>query len=430
MCFLNLGILKNISSLTIENLIRLFVGLIVTVSFARILGPEDFGRYSYIITFVLVFIPFFNFGMDDIITKELVANFDKKESIIKNSNIIRILSSLIGLLFLFLCFYFFARDIKENFLPLSVFSLGYVIKSFETYKLVFTSQVIEGRLVLGRIIIFLLIASLKLFFVFWLKSWTSLVIISSLEAPALILYTYLKYKKSYLVKLNIEYDSYLMKRMLKVSFPLFLIQFLSLANAKVDQIMIAKILNYENLSYYATSAKLIELWSFVPTIITVSIFPMILSSKDRDQVERTRHMYGVPMWFGVVLILGVWIVKDQLIDILYGKAYDGVKDLITLYSASFLFQIFNISRQKHIIVKGQESIAVAFTCISLLLNMGMNYYFIKVHGSIGAIYGTIASQVMTNLLFSIGSQFYRDTIIDLVIGFLRIPFLCLSSLRK
>ncbi|MBE3679308.1 oligosaccharide flippase family protein [Vibrio parahaemolyticus] len=64
--------LRNTSWLLIDNALKLIVGLFIGAWVARHLGPEEFGIYSYAISFVAMFGGVATLGLDSIVVRELV----------------------------------------------------------------------------------------------------------------------------------------------------------------------------------------------------------------------------------------------------------------------------------------------------------------------------------------------------------------------
>ena len=65
---------KNTSWLFAEKIIRMMVGLFIGIWVARYLGPEQFGLFSYAVSFVGLFTAISTLGLDTIVVRELVKN--------------------------------------------------------------------------------------------------------------------------------------------------------------------------------------------------------------------------------------------------------------------------------------------------------------------------------------------------------------------
>ena len=74
-----------------EKVLRIFVGLFVSVWVARYLGPTDFGEFSYILSFVGIFSVLATLGLDSIVVRELVAENIDEGKIIGTAFLLKII---------------------------------------------------------------------------------------------------------------------------------------------------------------------------------------------------------------------------------------------------------------------------------------------------------------------------------------------------
>ncbi len=70
---------KNSSWLFAEKILRMVVGLFVGVWVARYLGPEQFGLFSYALSFVGLFAAVATLGLHGIVVRELVIDENKEK---------------------------------------------------------------------------------------------------------------------------------------------------------------------------------------------------------------------------------------------------------------------------------------------------------------------------------------------------------------
>ena len=70
---------KNTSWLFAEKIIRMMVGLFIGIWVARYLGPEQFGLFSYAVSFVGLFTAISTMGLDTILVRELVKNESNRD---------------------------------------------------------------------------------------------------------------------------------------------------------------------------------------------------------------------------------------------------------------------------------------------------------------------------------------------------------------
>ena len=89
--------LSNISWLLCEKILRMSVGLFVSIWVTRYLGPDQFGLYSYVISFVGIFSVIATFGLDEIIIKNLVRHKEKEGEILGTAFGLKLIGGFIAI---------------------------------------------------------------------------------------------------------------------------------------------------------------------------------------------------------------------------------------------------------------------------------------------------------------------------------------------
>lgn len=84
-------ILANTGWLFIDKTIRMGVGLLVGVWVARYLGPEQFGIYSYALSFTALFSTFATLGLDGIVVRNIVRDPSFKDEILGTAFVLKLL---------------------------------------------------------------------------------------------------------------------------------------------------------------------------------------------------------------------------------------------------------------------------------------------------------------------------------------------------
>ena len=64
-------IINNAKHLFFEKCLRLVGNFSVSIFIANLLGPENYGQYAFVLSFVYIFIPIIDFGISEFIVKDL-----------------------------------------------------------------------------------------------------------------------------------------------------------------------------------------------------------------------------------------------------------------------------------------------------------------------------------------------------------------------
>ena len=109
-----------------ERLLKILIGFFVHAYMARYLGPEHFGKLTYIIKTVTVFFVFGTFGVDEIVVKLMLGGEYREEDIMKTVVKLRLKMSFLGLLALAL----FLLIFQPESLLFSILTMAYGVNIF------------------------------------------------------------------------------------------------------------------------------------------------------------------------------------------------------------------------------------------------------------------------------------------------------------
>src|SRR6267154_3999938 len=87
--------IENAFWLAFEKGFSLFVGLVVAITVARYLKPENYGLLNYALSFVSIFSAFSTLGIDQIMVRELAKDPAKKNELLGTGFIIKVVGSVL-----------------------------------------------------------------------------------------------------------------------------------------------------------------------------------------------------------------------------------------------------------------------------------------------------------------------------------------------
>ncbi|HBK62443.1 MAG TPA: flippase, partial [Cyanobacteria bacterium UBA11166] len=89
-------IIKNISWLFADRILRMGIGVIVVAWIARYLGLQQFGSFNYAMAFVALFYTFARLGLDRIVVRDIINNPSDKEEILGTAFALKLIGGLIA----------------------------------------------------------------------------------------------------------------------------------------------------------------------------------------------------------------------------------------------------------------------------------------------------------------------------------------------
>lgn len=390
----------NTSWLLGEKILRIFSALFIGIWLARYLGVENFGLYSYAISFVGLFAVIGNLGLDAILVKEIIQNENDKDKIISTALWIKFITAIILVIVIYSILYFLDTN-KITLSLIIVISLSIVFHSFNIINPYFEAKVLSKYIVyvnsfsiiissLTKVSLILIGADIIYF------AWT--LVLDSLILAIGYIYVYF-YNKNF-IYFN-KFDFLYGIKLIKNSFPLMLSGFFFTVYMKIDQIMIKEILDVKSVGLYAAATTLSESWYFVPAVICTSLFPAIINVTKNKVLykERIQKLYDLMVYIGILISIPTIFISYWLVETLYGIEYILAANVLIIHIWAGLFIGLIIASGKWIVNENLYKHALYRNIIGALVNIILNYFLIMEYGIIGAAYATLISYIIAGLIY-------------------------------
>lgn len=402
--------ISNTGWLFVDKVIRLGVGLFVSVWVARYLGPEKFGILSYAIAYVALFTAFAKLGLDSVVVRNIVRDPSHKEEILGTAFILKIIGGVLTLLLTVGVISLIRPDEVLTRWLVGIIAAGMTFQAFDTIDFWFQSQIQSKYTVYAKNGSFLVISMVKVALIFLNApliafAWAGLAEVILGSIGLVIVYKvkgyYLKAWSSNLIQV---------RNLLKDSWPLILSGLLIMIYMRIDQVMLGELTTNKDVGIYSASVYLVEFWYFIPMAITVSVFPVIVESKSLGKNIydlRMQRLYDLMVWMAVIVALLVSIFSQQIIEMLYGNKYNGAAPVLAIQAWMTTMMFFNVARGKWLLSEGRMKDIMLLNSIAALLNIAGNYFLIPLYGAVGASVASLITAFGANLLVAISSQVVR-----------------------
>ena len=383
----------NTSWLMGERILRMAVSLFVGILVARYLGPERYGLLSYANSFVGIFIVLGTMGLDDIIVRELVKTPEQQEKILGSSFLLKLVGTLLMWMAILAAVPFTKNDFQTNILII-IIAFGAVFQAFNVIDFNFQAKVKSKFIVHAQFVQLIISSIVKIILVvnetplIWFASVYCLDAI--VLAMGLIFVYFYNGNNIFHWKWSFETSKYL----LRDSWPLMFAGVVVSVYMKIDQVMIKEMLGAKEVGLYAAAVKLCEAWYFVPTVITASLFPAILSTKQKSKPlyqDRLQKLYDLMVWGSVAVALPTTLVADWLILIIYGNEFKDAADVLRIYIWVGVFVALGVASSKWLVAENLEKYSFYRTVLGAILNVGCNLWLIPIYGIKGAVFATLIS---------------------------------------
>ena len=405
--------LKNTSWLFGEKILRMSIGLFVSIWVTRYLGPEQFGMLSYAQSFVAFFSFFATLGLDNIVIKELVNTSDtrRKNRIIGTAFYLKLLGAFISIALLSIAVYFELNSVDTSVYLFIIISAT-VFQSFNVIDFYFQSEILSKYVVYSNVITLVISSVIKIYLIMQgatLEAFVYVVLFDSFVLAAGLIYFYTTQK------LNMfEWCFHINEAvaLLKKSWLLIFSGLVVVIYMKIDQVMLQNMLGSFAVGEYSAAARLSEICYFIPVIISSSLFPAVINAKNISKelyLKRMQQLYDFLVWVAILIAIPMSFVSQQVITLLYGDAFKGAGDVLMIHIWSAVFVFLGVASSKWFIVEGLQRYSFYRTFTGAFINIILNLILIPKFGIYGAAIATLLSQFIASYLFNLFFKSSRIT---------------------
>jgi O-antigen/teichoic acid export membrane protein len=386
---------KNTGWLFGEKILRIVVGLFIGVWIIRYLGPEQFGDFSYALSFVGLFTAIATLGLDGIVIRELVKDESRRDELIGTAFWLKLMSAFGVLVILAIAVNFTSNDTSINTLVFIIASAT-IFQSFNVVDMYFQSKVLSKYVVYLNVISLFLSSMVKIALILNeapLIAFAWLILFDSFVLASGFIYFYIKNISTFNVK-HLKFSKSTAVDLLRDSWPLILSGIVISIYMKIDQVMIKEMMNAEAVGQYAAAVKLSEAWYFIPMVIASSLFPAIINAKKQSEklyYVRLQKLYDLMVWMAIAIALPMTFLSDWLVDLLYGGQYNQAGSVLMIHIWAGVFVFLGVASSKWLLSENLQIFSIINTTIGAVVNILLNYILIKNIGIEGSAWATLIS---------------------------------------
>lgn len=409
---------KNFLYNAIYQIFIFIIPMISTPYISRILGVNNVGIYSYTYSIVYYFMLFSMLGINNYGSREIAKCTTREETSKKFKSIyclqliLNILSIILYLLFIIIYNYEYKNImiILLIFLISVAFDINWFFFGKEKFKITVTRNVIIKLLSLVLIFIFVKNDS---------DLWKYTFIMSLSTLISQIYLWFFLTKEIQKVKINIKDVFEHLKPCLVLFIPV-----ISYSIYRVmDKTMIGVMSNTVELGNYESAEKIINIpISFVTALGTVMLPHM--SKKSEEEIKKSiLSTFELTFFIIIPMIVGLLVISKDFSNIFFGVQFTKASNIIKILSITILFSaVSNVIRTNYLIPLKKDKIYVNSTIIAALINLLLNFIFIKKYGAYGACIGTVCAEFIL--------MFYQAINSRIVIPFDKVMILLLNYFIK
>jgi O-antigen/teichoic acid export membrane protein len=372
--------------------------IVNTFALSSYLGTKQFGILNYPTALVAFFLAIAALGLDGFVTRELLNEPEKKDTLLGTSFWMRLIAGF-AVIPLVLVAYKIANHLNHLDTPLYyVFIVAFTaaIQSVNIIDSFFQAKVQAKKIMYINVSGNIISAIMKLVFIL-LKLPLIWFVYSLVFDAALIAIGYIiTYQNSGNSIYKWRFNSSVASFLLKHSWPLAFSAILVSLYMKIDQVMIPIYLKTSQLGIYSTVANLSESWYFIPVAIVTSVFPAIMHARNTDPVrykKRLQNMYDLMVVISMSIAIFMTFASKFIYHIAYARhpEFWSGAPVLAVHVWAGVFVFLGSASGQYLIAEGYTKMSMLRTGVGAIVNIVLNIFWLPKYGILGAAYATLAA---------------------------------------
>lgn len=394
-------VFKNFLSIFLGQMLSRLIGMATAVILARYLGPEDYGKYSLVISLGFIFTVISDFGLNELIVKDIASDHSIAPKYFGSSLIIKPLFSFLSIIFLVILEYLLGYS-REIILCTIVFSLHLIFVT-TTNAILSIFKALEKMEYVSLIMIINALSGLFFIAILVYLNGSLLDIISSRVISFVIAFmaAFLIVTKKF-VRPDFSISMPFLKTFLLSSLPFLLITIADMLYYKVDIIMLSKIKGEVYVGWYAPVSNdlFFGLWAIACAISTVA-YP-IFSRQYNNSIDDFRNSCNMTIkistTLGIAISAGSFMLAPEIIHLIFGSQYESSAVILRIFAIGIIFLFIRDPIGYGLVAAGKVKTLVKLNLIFLGINILLNSILIRHYAHVGAAITQVVCIVLSSIL--------------------------------
>ncbi|AJE50638.1 flippase [Paenibacillus polymyxa] len=398
------SLLVNTSWLFGDKMIRMVFGLAVSIIMARVLGPEELGKWNYAESFFGMFLIFTTLGFDSILVRDLVKHPKDEHELLGTAVLLKLLGTLVAIVLSYSFISLLRPEDSSVRLINLILATASVFQLFDIIDYWFRAQMLSKYTVVAKNTAFVLGSTVKIILLLsGIPIWAVALCAHGEFLLGSLLLLYFFHKEGRRVnKWTFRFTT--ARRIMNHSWPLILSSSAVYVQARIDQVIIGELLGNEAVGQYSVALRLIEVLGFIPVVLTTAYAPVVTRSKQTgsDEYRRTlSNVYRLMFICFLMTSVPLFFLSQWVVVVLYGREFAEAGSLLSLFAIRLFFTNFSVAKSLFITNENLFKYTLLTSVIGAVTNIAFNYALIPWLGVRGSLVATILSFTISVFLMDL-----------------------------
>lgn len=396
------GILKQTSWLFSAQAFGRVIGFLYTIFLAKTLGVSDFGLYSTALAYFSLVGTISDFGFNRFLIREVARGNYNPSELLFNIGALRLTFSTIIFAILAVLLYSFDPDkARVNLTLLAVMAVlpQAIAQTFDAVFIAIQKLQFSALCLVALNLSTALLGVILINFGYGPTGAVVALILGEI-LYILILGVVLKLQN---IKLFSTVKLEILKDITVGSLPYGLLGILGLLYFKIDTIMLSYIKGNFDAGIYSAAYRFLEAIVFIPSALSSAMFPVLAKLHDiGDKAEISRLYFKtikIMFLFGILIMASYILILPTVIKILLPN-YQSSIQVVMILSLTIPFIFIHVPGAQVLLSSDKYLKPVIWlSVLTLSFNSISNLMFIPIYGYSGAAWITVASEVVSFVVF-------------------------------
>lgn len=405
-------VISNSGWLAVDNILRMGVGFFVNAWIIRYLGPERFGILSYAISFVAIFAPVAQLGLDAVVVRNIVNSPTRLNEILGSAFALKLAGAVVTIVLTIVSIVYLRPEDRLTQALVGICILGTLLQSFGVIDFWFQAQVKSKYSVIAKSSACLTFYAVKIILILMGGSLLAFAWVGIAELLLSTAGLVLAYRVTGQHIRSWQPTKEMTQRLLQDSWLFMVSDLIYYVYLRVDRIMIGEISGTAELGIYSVAVMAAESFFFIAQSVSLSLFPAVVEAKSISLElfrDRMQQYYKLMVFLGYAVAVPLTLISAWLIPLIFGPIYTkAVPMLVVLVWGGVFLNLIN-ARSYYLTAMNWARLHLFIDVLGCLANISLNIYLIPHYGGMGAAIASTITYFFTSYILCFFFRPLRET---------------------
>jgi O-antigen/teichoic acid export membrane protein len=379
------------------------LGLFTVAIMTRYLGPEGYGKFTTVLSFLQMFAILAGFGLPITLAKLIAREGAEEKQLLANAFTLRLVSGAVIFIIAPLVGWFFPypAEIKFGIMVGALSFLGLTLH--ELLVAVFQKHLATWKIAIAEILGRALLLIGTTWAVFTDRG--LIAIVAALAAGNLLQFVLSYLLARRITPIGLSFQWPIWRDILRESWPIGVAVIFNLIYLKGDVILLSTLRTQTEVGLYGAAYKVLDVVTVIPYIFMGLVLPLMSAAWSRDdKIDFNRKLslaFDALAILAIPLMFGAFAIADDLIAFVAGAKFTSAGQMLTILMVGGFAVFWHALYNNALVAMGQQKKMVLFYALNAAISVGLYLLLIPTWGGLGAAVVTAFSELFIAVIATI-----------------------------